>query len=187
MEYTARNLMLCSACGKQVDDRSPFCSSCGAPVARVAPRSNTKLVVIIVVALVAVFALFAIGGIVAAVAIPRFAGAQTRAQEMVAIQNIRMIGSAQVQYYSQFGRYARNLSELGPSSTGLIPADLAAGTKGGYTFTLRSSPTGYTLNANPVKYGTTGRRTFFFDESMVIRANSGPEPATAASKELNQP
>jgi len=187
--------MLCSACGKQVDDRSPFCSSCGAPVGRAAPRSNTKLVVIIVVALVAVFALFAIGGIVAAVAVPRFAGAQTRAQEMVAIQNIKLIASAQVQYYSLYGHYARNLSELGPPSSGppgplsadLIPADLAAGTRGGYTFILRSSPTGYTLNANPVKYGTTGRRTFFFDESMVIRVNAGPGPATVSSKELYQP
>jgi len=151
-----------------------------------------NLVVIILVAVVAVFGILAIGGIVAAVVIPNVAGANTRAQEIGAIVNLRMISAAQVQYYSEFGRYAKSLSELGPpssgkegpASAGLIPADLAAGTKGGYNFTLRGSSTGYTVNANPVKYGSTGSRTFFSDESLVIRAHSGPEPATAASDEV---
>jgi type IV pilus assembly protein PilA len=184
--------MLCSTCGKQMDDGSAFCSGCGAPAARVASRSTANLVVIIVVAAVAVLGILAIGGIVAAVVIPNIVGANTRAQEMTAILNVRSINTAQVQYYSEFGRYAKSLSELGPpsngkegpASAGLIPADLAAGTKGGYTFTLRGSSTGYTVNANPVKYGSTGSRTFFSDESLVIRANSGPEPATAASGEV---
>ena len=181
--------MLCSACGKQVDDRSAFCSSCGVPAGRLAPRSKAKTV-IIAVGIVAVFGILCIG-IALAFAIPmssqKLAVARMHALEMAAILNIRSINNAQVQYYTQFGRYARSLSELGPSGAGLLPADSAAGTKGGYTFTLHSSPTGYTLNANPVKYGSTGRRTFFSDESLVIRANSGPGPATAASKELNQP
>jgi type IV pilus assembly protein PilA len=175
-----------------MDDGSAFCSSCGATAARVASRSTVTLVVIIVVAVVAFFAILAIGGIVAAVVLPNMAGANTRAQEMAAIVNIRSIHTAQVQYYSEFGRYARSLSELGPASdgkegpasAGLIRADLAAGTKSGYTFTVRGSATGYTVNANPVKYGSTGRRTFFSDESMVIRAHSGPEPATPASDEV---
>jgi type II secretory pathway pseudopilin PulG len=151
-----------------------------------------NLVVVIVVAVVAFFGILAIGGIVAAVVLPNLAGADTRAQEMAAILNVRSINTAQVQYYTEFGRYAKSLSELGPpsngkegpASAGLIPADLAAGTKGGYTFTLRGSSTGYAVNANPVKFGSTGSRTFFSDESMVIRAHSGPEPATAASDEV---
>ena len=133
-----------------------------------------------------------VAAVVAAVVLPNLAGADTRAQEMAAILNVRSINTAQVQYYTEYGRYAKSLSELGPpsngkegsASAGLIPADLAAGTKGGYTFSLRGSSTGYTMNANPVKYGSTGSRTFFSDESMVIRANSGPEPATAASGEV---
>src|SRR5260370_3158129 len=102
--------MLCSACGKPVDDRSPFCSSCGAPVARVAARSNTKLLVIIVVAVVAAFVIFSIGVVVLAIVIPKLGAAKMNAEEMVAIQNVRLIGSVQVQYYSQSGHYARNLS-----------------------------------------------------------------------------
>jgi type IV pilus assembly protein PilA len=140
--------------------------------------------------IVAVFGILCIG-IALAFAAPKLAEARMNAQEMAAILNIRSINTAQVQYYTEFGRYARSLSELappskgaaGPSAADLLPADLAAGTKGGYTFALHSSPTGYTLNANPVKYGSTGRRTFFSDESMAIRVHWGPEPATAASEE----
>ena len=177
--------MLCSACGKQVDDRSAFCSSCGVRAGRLAPRSKAKTV-IIAVGIVAVFGILCIG-IAFAFAEPKLAVARMHALEMAAILNIRSINNAQVQYYTQFGRYARSLSELAHSSADLLPADLATGTKGGYAFTLHSNPTGYTLNANPVKYGSTGRRTFFSDESMGIRANSGPQSATAASKELYQP
>ena len=194
MEYTARNLMLCSACGKPIDDRSPFCSSCGAPAAIADPRSKTNPIVIIVVAVVAVFGILVLGGIALALVTPNLGKARMSAEEMSAIQNVRTICAAQMQYYLLYNRYATSLSELGPSSDGktgpsfadLLPADLAAGAKGGYTYTVKASPTGFTVNANPVKYGTTGRRTFFSDESMVIRANSGPGPASAASKELNQ-
>jgi hypothetical protein len=40
------------------------------------------------------------------------------------------------------------------------------------------------INANPVSYGNTGNRTFYSDQTMVIRENYGPEPATASSKEM---
>jgi hypothetical protein len=33
-------------------------------------------------------------------------------------------------------------------------------------------------------YNSTGRRSFFSDQTMVIRENWGPEPATANSKEI---
>src|SRR5258708_36204844 len=117
------------------------------------------------------------------VVIPNFLAARTRPQEMAALQTIRSISTAQSQYHSKFGRYAGSLSELvGPSSEYLLPEDLAAGTKGGDTFSLHSTATGYTLNANPVKYGSTGGKTFFDDETGVIRVHSGREPATAANE-----
>src|SRR5260370_23304482 len=182
--------MLCSACGKQVDDRAPFCYSCGAPVARVAPRSKNPAVML-VVAVVAAFLILSVGIVVLAIVVPKLGAAKMRSQEIVAIQNVRLINTAQVQYFTQYGRYPKDLSELappsagpaGPSSAGLIPADLAAGTKSGYSYTLHVSPTGYTLNPDPVSYNSTGRRTFFGDESVVLRAHWGPEPAPAASVE----
>ena len=44
-------------------------------------------------------------------------------------------------------------------------------------------PTGYTIIANPIT-GTTGRRTFFSDQSNVVREDWGPEPATVNSPEI---
>jgi len=66
----------------------------------------------------------------------------------------------------------------------LIPGDLASGKKGGYTFTLTQTPQGYTITGVPDVFGTTGRRTFYSDQNMVIRQNWTQEPATAASPEL---
>jgi hypothetical protein len=61
---------------------------------------------------------------------------------------------------------------------------LGAGVKQGYNFTLTGTPTGYTISAVPAVFNSTGSRTFFSDQSLVIRENYGQEPATANSKEV---
>ena len=109
-------------------------------------------------------------------------GAHSR--EMAAIKQLPTIQAAQAQYVSQFGRFATKLEELGPTGANLIPGDLAKGIKTGYQFTLIGGPTGYTINANPVNFGTTGRRAFFSDQSNVVRENWGQEPATVNSAEI---
>ncbi len=130
--------------------------------------------------------------IIAAIAMPKLNRARMYSQEMAAIRTITTIHTAQAQYFSQFGRFATTLAELGPPTSGnptiaaadLIPGDLALGEKSGYRFTLQPTPTGYAVNANPGTYNTTGSRTFFSDQSLVIRENYGQEPATAQSKEI---
>lgn len=130
--------------------------------------------------------------ILAAVAVPKLNQNRMMAQETAAVRQIGTIHTAQTQYYSQFGKYATALPELGPPTSGqpgpsgadLIPGDLAAGKKSGYTFTVSPSPTGYTVNANPDAYNSSGRRSFYSDQTLVIRENWGPEPATATSKEI---
>lgn len=130
--------------------------------------------------------------IIAAIAVPKLDKARMHTQEMAAIQQIRTIHTAQTQYYSQFGRYAKTLEELGPPASGaagpaaadLIPGDLAKGEKSGYRFILQATPTGYTINANPVAYNSTGRRSFYSDQTLVVRENWGQEPADANSPEI---
>jgi len=130
--------------------------------------------------------------IIAAIAVPKLDKARMHTQEMAAIQQIRTIHTAQTQYYSQFGRYAKTLEELGPPASGapgpaaadLIPGDLAKGEKSGYRFIVQATPTGYTINANPVVYNSTGRRSFFSDQTLVVRENWGQEPADANSPEI---
>jgi len=116
------------------------------------------------------------------------------AAETAALKAIQTLNTAQVQYYSQFGRYARSLTELGPpahgdanaSAANLIPADLAAGEKHGYKFTLTATPQSYSIQAVPTVFGATGSRTFYTDQSLIIRENYGPQPATASSKEVGK-
>jgi type IV pilus assembly protein PilA len=108
------------------------------------------------------------------------------AQQTGALKNLQALNTAQVQYNSQFGRYARSLTELGPSAANLIPADLSAGEKYGYKFTLAGTPTGYAIAALPATIRSAGARTFYSDQSLIIRENHGPQPATANSKEVGK-
>jgi hypothetical protein len=68
----------------------------------------------------------------------------------------------------------------------LIPATLSAGENTGYVFTVQGTPTGYAITAVPKSFGSSGRRTFFSDETLVIHQNWGREPATVQSPELKQ-
>jgi hypothetical protein len=66
----------------------------------------------------------------------------------------------------------------------LIDNVLGKGTKSGYTFALTAGSGGATtpqytfaVNANPVTAGTSGQRSFYSDQTGVIRYNQ----STAAS------
>lgn len=130
--------------------------------------------------------------ILAAIAAPKLNQNRMHTQETAAIRQIGTIHTAQTQYYSQYGRYATTLSELGPPASGqpsptasdLIPDDLAKGKKTGFTFILQGGPNGYIINANPDVYNNTGRRTFYSDQTLVIKQNWGPQPATAQNEEI---
>jgi type IV pilus assembly protein PilA len=130
--------------------------------------------------------------ILAAIAAPKLNQNRMHAQETAAIQAIKTLHTAQTQYYSQFGRYATNLTELGPPASGaqtiaaadLIPEDLMKGKKSGYTFAVQGGPNGYQITAIPDVFGNTGRRTFFSDQTTVIRENWAAEPATVTNKEI---
>lgn len=130
--------------------------------------------------------------ILLAVAVPKYEKMQMNTRELAAIKQIQTIHSAQTQYYSQFGKFAASLTELGPPASGnagpagadLISTDLAKGTKTGYIFIVQATPIGYNVNANPAAYNGTGRRCFFSDQTFVVRENWGPDPAKADSPEI---
>jgi hypothetical protein len=117
-----------------------------------------------------------------------------QANEVAAIRAIVTVNTAQVQYFSQFARYATTLRELGPPASGqpapsaadLIPADLAGGTKFGYRLQMQGTAKEYSITGVPETYNGTGRRSFYSDQTMVIRESEGPEPATASSKEVSR-
>jgi type IV pilus assembly protein PilA len=130
--------------------------------------------------------------IIAAIAIPKMNNQLMAAHEMAAIRQVTTIHQAETQYYSQFGKYAGSLVELGPPASGaagpasadLIPKVLADGKNSGYLFAVQASPTGYSVTAVPESFNSSGRRTFFSDQTLVIRNNWTQEPATVTSAEI---
>ena len=113
--------------------------------------------------------------------------------ETAAIMDVAAINKAQAGYYSRASKYATSLSELcgpgkGPGEPFMAPGisrRVCTGETHGYVFTVASSSPAdsYTINAKPKTPGSSGRRFFYSDQSMVIRQSEN-EPATASSAEV---
>ncbi len=151
---------------------------------RVGQRGFSLIELLIVIAIIL---------IILSIALPQMGKARMNSQEMAAIAQVRTINQAEIQYQSQFGQYATSLAQLGPApsgaaegpgASGLIPGNLAAGAASGYTFSVANSPTGYAVTAVPTTFGSTGRRTFYSDQSGTIHQNWGQDPATPQSPEI---
>ena len=146
-------------------------------------RGFTLIELLIVIAIIVVLI---------SAAAPKFSGVLMNARETAAMGAIRTIHTAQTQYNSQFGRFATTLAELGPPASGqegpgaanLIQSDLATGIKGGFKFVMEATPTGYRIICTPVAFNRDGRRSFYSDQTMVLRQNWGADPASAASPEV---
>src|SRR5215470_9807366 len=111
-------------------------------------RGFTLIELLIVIAIILV---------IAAIAVPQMNKQLMAAHEMAAIRQITTVHQAETQYYSQFGKYAVTLTELGPPASGaagpnaaeLIPKNLAEGKNSGYVFNVAATPTGYAVTAVP--------------------------------------
>ena len=109
-------------------------------------------------------------GVIAAIAIPNLLASRRAANEGSAIYSVRMITNAEFTYQSNFAKYA-TLEEL--AANGLIDQKLGSGFKNGYQFAVTldsSNPEAFEVTGVPETYGSTGTRSFYVDESSVIRA-----------------
>ena len=111
------------------------------------------------------------------------------AHETAALAEIKTNHTAEAQYFAQFGKYAATLASLGPSggrtmgpeAAGLIPENLASGKKSGYLVEVSVTSDGYAVTAVPQKFSSSGRRSFYSDQTLVIRTSWTMEPANANS------
>ena len=105
--------------------------------------------------------------------------------EANAISSVKKIVTPQFDYSEgRGGGYAITLVDL--RSRGLIDSALESGVKDGYVFSMGSFGNVFTVNATPMTYGTTGNRSFFADESSVIRYTREDRPATVWEPPIGQ-
>jgi type IV pilus assembly protein PilA len=125
------------------------------------------------------------------IAIPNMLNLKAQANETSAIQSLRAIYQAQVQFNTNYpaNGYACALGALGgstsaapsPTSAQLLQPDLAAGQKSGYTFAITNCTkttvnnqdmyTSYEATAVPQAVGKTGHRGFCIDITGEIKAD----------------
>jgi prepilin-type N-terminal cleavage/methylation domain-containing protein len=133
--------------------------------------------------------------IIAAIALPNLLSGRMSANEASAVQSLRTISTAETAYattYPSVG-YSANLLQLGGSGGAsctasstqacLIDSVLASGVKSGYQMTWNGDgltpSVSYSINADPVARGSSGRRSFYTDYPGVIRYNN-TAPASVA-------
>jgi type IV pilus assembly protein PilA len=131
--------------------------------------------------------------IIAAIAIPNLIRSKMAANEASAVASLRTYNTSIVAYQTTYQTMpTTNFAQLGPAAVpSAAGADLvdnllgiAAPTKSGYGFTygpgapdVNGIVSTYTINANPTVQNSTGQRTFFTDQSGVIRQRTDGNPA----------
>jgi hypothetical protein len=109
------------------------------------------------------------------------------AEEKSCIGNLRTLNMAQGIYSTEHVQkgFARKLEELGPKEGGGVEPVLASGKKSGYRFTLRPGRVNvhgvtehYTISARPLKMVVPAQRSFFTDETGIIRATTEKRAAS---------
>ena len=88
--------------------------------------------------------------------------------EMLALRFLHDLATAESKYRTDHGKYG-TLGDLGPSGARLIAPQLAGGVSNGYRFDVSTTVASYSVQAHPVQWGVTGRRSFYADESRVVR------------------
>jgi type IV pilus assembly protein PilA len=145
------------------------------------PNGFTLMELLIVMAIIAILML---------IAIPTVGSLTKRANDLSAVQSIRAIQQAEIQYSSNYpsNGFACTLPALGgdpnsgaPSSTGaqILQGDLTSGFKSGYIFTIACKDkvtvnsvdryNSYVVTAVPQTVGKTGDRAFCSDQSGAIK------------------
>ena len=126
------------------------------------------------------------------IAIPNFISMKAQADETSAIQSLRAIYQAQIQYQTDFpaNGFACALPALGgnasagppsPQAAQVLQGELAQGQKSGYTFNIvnctkvtvnnQDMYTSYEVTAVPQAVGKSGHKGFCIDQAGEIKAD----------------
>jgi hypothetical protein len=105
----------------------------------------------------------------------------TVADETAAIARIRAIAVAEASYQVESAGQYGTLDQLIQKH---YVNDPSHGKLTGYRFEVQVKPGGFQVTAVPEKYGITGKRSFYVDETNILHAaDKKGDPATASDPE----
>jgi hypothetical protein len=105
----------------------------------------------------------------------------TAANETAAMVRLRTIAGAEALYQVESGGEYGTLDQLIQKR---YVNDPSSGKLTGYRFEVHVKPGGFQVTAVPEKYGITGKRSFYIDETNVVHAaDKKGAPATASDPE----
>ena len=128
----------------------------------------------------------AVISVISAIVVPTFLQSRIAVNEVAAIKVVSDVLSSQMTYSSTMGMgtYSQDLRAL--QETGLVDGVLGPGAALGYTFSVSASSSTFTVHARPLVFGSTGTRSFYSDQTGVIRYTTDNTPATSTSPPLSQ-
>lgn len=105
----------------------------------------------------------------------------TAANETAALARLRAIAAAEARYQVDSGGDYGSLEQLIQKRYVNDPSN---GKLTGYKFDVQVRPGSFQITAVPEKFGITGKRSFYVDESNIVRtADKKGAPATASDPE----
>ncbi len=119
--------------------------------------------------------------VIAAVSMPNLTGSRKSANETSAIATLRVIAVACEGHREKYQQYPTSLRQM--MQRGYVDKVVGGGTKSGYRFSYARQTQGWYARARPTVSGTTGDRSFFIDQTGVIRVAQRGN-ATASSPPL---
>ena len=137
-------------------------------------RGFTLVEIMIVVAIIA---------LLAAIAIPNLLRARVNANEAAGVSALKTIATAAISYRSVNTAYPADLNALGSATPAYVDSVLGCASqpcgKQGYSFALTGATNTFTATAVPQAFATTGNRSFYVDESGVVKycTTSGCTPS----------
>ena len=134
--------------------------------------------------LVEIMIVVAIIALLAAIAIPNLMRARLGANEASAEASIRTIHTAAQSYRAVNTTFPDSLATLASAVPPYIDSVLGNGAKNGYNFAITSSTNTFSATARPQNYGTSGARSFYVDESGVIRYTTADADATISDNPI---
>jgi len=126
-------------------------------------------------------------GIIAQMAIPHLMRSKLAANEASAITTVRSVLNAETLYVTTVG--SGKYASMGSLVTGmLVDTVVGSSTKDGYVFaiSLGAADASFVIDARPTGYLNSGIRSFFSDETAVIRYTTADSAATSSSSPLGR-